>query len=217
MKSLVSKILISLILGSLMSFPVYSESLFRTGVEENVYSIQPRSLFSSVRAKSIGDLVTIVLNETIASSDNLKYSTNKTSNTVDKFSNLINRILPGNVVTNALNDATGTGFNNYGGTNTVGNTSQTERKIKFTDTITAQVVQILPNGNLLVQGKKATVNAGERVNILVSGIVDPRLLDNKGSINSQSVANLQIGVTGEGNVSRSNSDGPVNKLIRYLF
>jgi flagellar L-ring protein precursor FlgH len=85
------------------------------------------------------------------------------------------------------------------------------------NTITAQVVQILPNGNFVVQGKKTAINSGETVNIIVSGIVDPRFVNKLGQVSSNKVANFQVAVTGKGSVSRSGQDGPVNRLIRNMF
>ncbi|MDD3149715.1 MAG: flagellar basal body L-ring protein FlgH [Candidatus Gastranaerophilales bacterium] len=208
MKKLGAKILISILIVGIAT-PVYAESLFRTGISQNAYPIQPRPLFSSVRAKSIGDLVTIIIKEETKTKDDLQFDTSKSSSTVDNFSTLVNKVLPGNPINKELG--------NYGGSNDVSSQTQVQRTTSIEDTITAQVVQILPNGNLLVQGKKATINSGENVNLIISGIIDPRLLDNTGSISSKLVANLQMAFSGQGNVSRSNSEGPLNKLIRFLF
>jgi flagellar L-ring protein precursor FlgH len=209
MKTGASKILIALTVASLLNMPVYAESLFRIGVSQNAYPIQPKSLFSSVKAKFIGDLVTIIVNEEVNSSDDLNLEVEKTSDTTENFRDLVNKLLPGKLVPEGIDD--------FGGSNAVENAAKVSRKTVFQDTITAQVVQILPNGNLVVQGKKTAINAGERVNILLSGIIDPRLISSTGTINSSQVANLQLAMVGEGTISRSDNEGTVNKFIRYLF
>ena len=91
------------------------------------------------------------------------------------------------------------------------------RNLTFQNSITAQVVQLLPNGNLMVQGKKTLVNANERIDLLVSGIVDPRFINEQGYIDSSNVANLQFALNGKGSTSRLNNEGIVNRVIRYLF
>lgn len=204
-------IIATIITGSI-SLNSYAESLFRSGISENSYPISPRSLFSSVKAKSIGDLITITVEETTGTSDDLKLSVVKSSSVTDNFTGLLKTILP-HIFSNDTTDA----VDNFGGSQTVSNTASTKRTTKLNDTITAQVVQVLPNGNLLVQGKKTAINAGEQVNIILSGIIDPRLVDNSGNISSTQVANLQIAVSGKGTISRSDNEGLINRFIRYVF
>jgi len=204
-----NKIILTFIILTVLNSPVYAESLFRAGISQDSFPVVPRSLFSSVKAKGLGDLVTVVISESLTTSDEIKLDVNKTSDTTDNFRGLLNSILPGKPVPSTLD--------NFGGTFTSGNSANSERKRVFNDTITAQVVQVLPNGNLVIQGKKTAINAGEKVDLILSGVVDPRLLSTTGSINSTQVANLQLAVTGRGTISRSDSEGTVNKVIRYLF
>lgn len=203
------QLFIIFIILTVLNSPVYGESLFRAGISQENFPITPRSLFSSVKAKGMGDLVTVLINENLTSSDNLALGVSKDSTTTDNYRTLLNTIFPGKPIPN--------GLNNFGGSLETSNQSSIQRTKKLTDTITAQVVQVLPNGNLVVQGKKTSLNQGEKVDIILSGIIDPRLLDTKGSISSTQVANLQIAVVGKGTISRSDSEGTINKVIRYLF
>lgn len=210
------KKIIILTVISTITAPVFAESLFQAGASYNsTQYIQPRSLFSSVKAKSIGDLVTILVNEQVKTSDSVKLTLNKNSSTTDGFSSAINKIAK--AVLNTSKNVVPSELSTFGGTNAVGNTASSARTSTFTDTITAQVVQILPNGNLVVQGKKTSVQAGERVDIVMSGIIDPRFLNATGQIQSSQVANLQLSVAGKGSMSNTSNEGAVNKYIRYLF
>lgn len=184
------------------------ESLFTMSAMQS-YMAEPKSLFGSVRARSVGDVVTIVLNETVKSADTLSYDSERSSVTTDNFTNLLNKVLPGKPLNNQWNE--------YGGGNTVTSSSSSNRNLTFQNSITAQVVQLLPNGNLMVQGKKTLVNANERIDLLVSGIVDPRFINEQGYIDSSNVANLQFALNGKGSTSRLNNEGIVNRVIRYLF
>jgi len=216
MKSnLIRLIILSVVLG-VTNTTCYAESLFRAGVSQSMYTIQPRSLFSTVRAKNIGDLVTVIVDMATSTADNVQLSVKKSSKTSDDFSGILNDILPKTFKKLLPNDEV-PNVDNFGGGTDIKNQTQLSRKSTLKDTITAQVVQILPNGNLVIQGKKVAINSGEKVDIVLSGIVDPRLLDNQGRIKSELVANLQIGVVGKGTVSRSDSEGTFNKILRYLF
>ena len=185
-----------------------SESLYVLGASQSFYA-EPKSLYGSVRARSVGDLVTIVMNETITVNDSLNYSADRSSNTVDNFTNFINKILPGTPLNNQ--------FNNFGGSNTVESTTSNQRSMGVTDYVTVQVVQLLPNGNLMVQGKKTILNGTERVDFLVSGVVDPRWIDQNGEVSSRNVANLQFALAGKGSVTRAGNEGFINRAVRYLF
>ena len=194
------------------SVPACAESLFQTGISENYAygSIQPRSLYNSGRARGVGDIVTIELDETIATNDTMKYQLERSSELNDSFSGLINKALPEKWrIPNELNG--------FGGGQSVNNTVTRNRAVSYENTVSTQVTQVLPNGNLLVQGKKATINNGEKVNLIISGIVDPRWITREGTIESGKVANLQMAFVGDGTVSRSDNEGLVNKFVRFLF
>ena len=185
-----------------------AESLYALNLTQTYYS-EPKSLFGGVRARSVGDLVTIVLSETITFNDSLNYSSDRSANTVDNFTNFINKILPGTPLNNQ--------FNNFGGSNTVESTTSNQRQLGINDYVTVQVVQLLPNGNLMVQGKKTLVNGNERVDFLVSGVVDPRSIDQNGQVYSRNVANFQFALAGKGTVSRAGNEGIINRAVKYLF
>lgn len=209
MKVTVKKSLI--VMGALISIGATAancESLFTMSAMQS-YMSEPKSLYGSVRARSVGDVVTIVLNESVKSVDTLAYDSERSSVTRDNFSSLINKVLPGR----PLNDQ----WNSFGGENTVTSSSSNNRSLSFQNSITVQVVQLLPNGNLMVQGKKTLINANERVDLLVSGIVDPRFINEQGYIDSANVANLQFALNGKGSTSRLDNEGVINRVIRYLF
>ena len=129
--------------------------------------------------------------------------------TVDNFTNLLNKVLPGSPINKE--------FNNFGGSNTVDSTTTNQRQMSVNDYVTVQVVQLLPNGNLMVQGKKTLLNGNERVDFLISGVVDPRFIDQKGQVYSRNVANFQFALAGKGTVSRAGNEGIINRAVRYLF
>lgn len=196
------------VMNTASSVSTKAESLYALNASQSFYS-EPKSLFGGVRARSVGDLVTIILSETITFNDSLNYSSDRSSNTVDNFTNLINKILPGTPLNNQ--------FNNFGGSNTVDSTTTNQRQLGINDYVTVQVVQMLPNGNLMVQGKKTLVNGNERVDFLVSGVVDPRFIDQKGQVYSRNVANFQFALAGKGTVSRAGNEGIINRAVKYLF
>jgi flagellar L-ring protein precursor FlgH len=208
MKKIIKKNLITILVLTLMTLSVKAESLFTLGASQT-YAPIPKSLYGGVQARSVGDLLSIIMEESVNIINDVGYSSNKESQTTDNFSGFFNTILGRNLI----NDNLGT----FGGTNEVTNTASSSNKITFGDQIAVQVVQQMPNGNLLVQGKKTLVNANERTDLIVTGIVDPRWITSTGQVYSKYVANLQFAVSGRGSVSRSNNEGIINRFIKYLF
>lgn len=202
------KILTTIFLIMALLVPtVQAESLFTLGASQN-YAGVPRSLFGGVQAHQIGDLLSIIMSENITVSDNLSYASTKSSNTVDTFTSFLKDWLH----LSSLKSADG-----FGGSNEVSNSANGARQMAFGDRIAVQVVQQLPNGNLSVQGKKTLVNGNERMDFIVTGVVDPRWLNVDGEIYSYNVSNLQFALSGRGNISRNQNEGIFNRFIKYLF
>ena len=186
---------------------VNAESLFTLGATQNYQGV-PRSLFGGVQAHQIGDLISIIMSENISLNDNLSYSSAKESKTVDTFTSYLKNWFH----LTGLKSSDG-----YGGSNEVSNSANGSRSMTLGDKIAVQVVQQLPNGNLSVQGKKTIVNGNERMDFIVTGVVDPRWLNVDGEIYSYNVSNLQFALSGRGSISRSQNEGIFNRFIRYLF
>lgn len=202
------KILVTFIVLTSISLGVKAESLFTLGASQT-YAPVPKSLYGGVQARSVGDLISIVMNETVTLANAVTYNSNKATATTDNFSKFFNTVLGRHLI----NDNLGT----FGGSNSVQNSADTSSKIVFGDTIAVQVIQQMPNGNLVVQGKKTLVNGNERSDLIVTGIVDPRWISSSGQVYSRYVANLQFAVSGRGSISRSDNEGIINRFIKYLF
>lgn len=208
MKKIITKSLITLVALTSFSLCVNAESLFTLGASQT-YAPTPKSLYGGVQARSVGDLISIIMDETVTVNNKISYASNKKSATTDNFSKFFNTVLGRQLI----NDNLGT----FGGSNAVSNAGSSSNEVTFGDTIAVQVVQQMPNGNLVVQGKKTLVNANERSDLIVTGIVDPRWITASGQVYSKYVANLQFALSGRGSVSRSNNEGIINRFIKYLF
>lgn len=198
-------LILSLILSTTLI--TNAESLFSLNASQSAM-IEPKALFSSVRARGIGDLVSIVIDEAPTMSDTGTYSTIKQSSLAENLTKAFNSI---------FNTSFKDSLNGTEGNLSVTGETQLSRTMTLTDKVVAQVVQVLPNGNLLVQGKKSLVNQNERVDLIISGIVDPKWINQSGEILSSHVANLQFAMNGAGTVSRGQNEGILDKAVRTLF
>lgn len=94
---------------------------------------------------------------------------------------------------------------------------QTQRQGILEASITAQIIERLPNGNLKIIGQKKIKVNNEEQTIKLDGIIRPGdiSLDNK--ISSQKVANASIEFDGKGDVAHKQKTGVLSWLFGWLF
>lgn len=161
-------------------------------------------LYTDRKAREVGDLVTIALSErtqasTRANTAITKESTNTMSGTVF-----------GAPVTVGGQDILDNSLANSRDFAGDGNSTQSNQ---ITGTLTAQVVQKLPNGNLVIQGsKELTLNQGNEL-IQVQGIIRTADIGPDNTIPSTRVADARIVYGGRGPLARSNAMGWLDRFF----
>jgi flagellar L-ring protein precursor FlgH len=148
--------------------------------------------FRDVRASQLYDLVTIVVNE---SSSAVSTGTTKTTRASSVVANVASGLLPKGSVKALSNLATTSNNQQLQGQGT------TTRGTTLTTTVTAEVIAVLPNGNLVVQGQKAILVNSEKQIITLRGIVRPDDLSPLNSVSATRVARMEILVNGKGVVN----------------
>jgi flagellar L-ring protein precursor FlgH len=160
-------------------------------------------LFEDRRPRAIGDLLTIQLNETLNASQSATSATDKkTSATavIPKVSGVLGLAINGLHTTASADNA----FNGTGATTSSG---------LFTGTITVTVIEVLPNGNLMVAGEK---QIGIRQNSEVlrfSGVVDPAQIQSSNVISSTQVADARLDYRGGGNIEQAQIQGWLGRFF----
>ena len=140
-----------------------------------------------LRASDVGDIVTIVVNDTASALANGATNTSRKSSVkagINSIAGISNPRLQN--LLNTANDAQLQG------------TGQTTRNMTITTTISARVIQVTPNGTLLVEGMKDVGVNSEKQSIMVKGLIRPADLTTANTIASNQVANLSIQVNGKG-------------------
>lgn len=96
------------------------------------------------------------------------------------------------------------------------NGGRTSRNFDLAFQITAEVVDVRPNGNLVLQAKKRRkVNSDEEV-ILLTGEVSPQAIVNN-AVRSENILNLDIRYEGSGPSSDTTKPGLLGKLLDILW
>lgn len=154
-----------------------------------------RPLFEDRRARFVGDTLTIQLVESTSASATSNNSLTKT-NAQNASLGTLSKLPGASLLGLGLDGSSSTAFSGKGA---AGNTSA------FTGSITVTVIDVLPNGNLLVSGEKQLAVGEEHEFVRLSGVVNPSFVDFSNTIVSSKVADARIeykssGQVGEGMV-----------------
>jgi len=164
-----------------------------------------RPAFEDSRARLLGDIVTIQIVESLAAS---QVSASTVNRNTSSDNTLTAAPLPGLIGVDLLNlnmsASTNNDFSGKGGT-TSSNT--------FTGSITTTVIEVLPNGNLVVAGEKQ-IGVNQNVDVMrFSGTVDPRLLQPNNIISSTQVANVRVESKGRGAQGEAQTVGWLSRFF----
>jgi len=163
-----------------------------------------RPAFEDSRARLLGDIVTIQIVESLTASQVTASTVNRGSSSSNSFTPPLPGILAADLVNLNMAATTASDFSGKGGT-TAANT--------FVGSISTTVIDVLPNGNLVVAGEKQ-IGVNQNVDVMrFSGTVDPRLLQPDNIINSTQVANLRVESRGRGAQGEAQTVGWLSRFF----
>jgi len=171
-------------------------------------------LFADKRARYVNDIVTIIVSET-ASGVNKGSTTTKRDSSADaavtSFLGLENSIINANTNMGGKIAIGGSSSNSLKGT---GDTSRNNTLIAR---VSARVIRVFDNGNLLIEGRRqVTINAEDQF-LIISGIVRPVDITRDNTIASQYIADAQIVYTGEGVVNDKMRPGWMTRVVDWVW
>ena len=166
-------------------------------------------LFNDLRARSVGDILTILLVERTDASKESSTSTARGSSVDTGFP-----VIAGGPVTlngeQILN-------NEMSSDTTFDGQADSSQSNRLDGSITVTVAQRLPNGNLLVRGEKLiTINQGEEF-IRLEGIVRPVDIGPENTVASTKVADAAITYSGRGTLQATNRPGWLTRFFNSPF
>ena len=164
-----------------------ASSLWRTG---------SRAFFKDQRAQQVGDIVTVQVK--VTDKANLDNETKRSRSSGEKMGvpNVLGaeskNLLPGSdpsslISTNSTSSSEGTG--------------SVARKEELVTNVAAVVTQVLPNGNLVVEGKQEIRVNFEVRELIVAGIIRPEDIQADNTVDSTKIAEARIAYGGRGQIT----------------
>jgi len=166
-------------------------------------------LYGDQRARNLGDILTVKIVEVSTADEKASTGAGKTSD--------VNAAITGFFGQEAKWFANPSGIVSANTKNNFAGTGETKRDSTLSATISVRVVDVLPNGNLAVEGKREIYINNEKKEILLQGIVRPRDIAFDNSVFSSQIADAKMIYTGIGVIGEKQRPGWASRIMDYVW
>ena len=164
---------------------------------------------TDVRAMRPHDLISVVVSESLAASTDGSVKNSRASNASSQISALFGLLHAGNALQNLVNQNSASGLTAQGTTAT--NSS-------LSTTFGGQVVDVLPNGTLVIEAARQVEFSQQTQTIVLRGLVRPEDISQQNQILSTAISSLELEVRGKGIVSDyTHRQNPVVRLFEKIL
>ena len=160
---------------------------------------------TDVRAMRPHDLISVVVSESLAASTDGTVKNSRASNASSAITGLIGTLHTGNALQNLVNQTSASGLNAQG-------TSATNSSL--TTTFGGQVVEVLPNGMLVIEAARQVEFSQQTQTIVLRGLVRPEDISQQNQVLSTAISSMELQVRGKGIVN--DYTHRQNALVRLL-
>jgi flagellar L-ring protein precursor FlgH len=193
----------------------YVESANRTKAESNKSegslwsgSGYRSNLFRDSKARYIDDVVTIRVSETTQAAASADAKNTKSTSASAGFDNLFGLEKAISELPTMVNGKSDTSFEGKG---------STSRATALQTNLTARVVDVLPNGYLLVEGIREVRVNNENQTVHLTGVVRPDDISRNNIVLSSSVAQMSVRVEGKGIASQPIKPGWLFRILNGVM
>jgi len=162
-------------------------------------------LGTDAKAVRLHDVVSIVVSESLAASTDGQVKNSRASNANSGLTALFGALKSTNALQNLVNQTSSSGLTAQG---------QSTTNSSLATTFGAEVVDVLPNGMLVVQATRQLTFSQQTQLIKLRGLVRPEDVSAQNQVQSTAMTDLELEVTGKGIVN--DSTYRQNPLVRFV-
>jgi len=164
---------------------------------------------TDVRAMRPHDLISVVVSENLNASTDGSVKNSRASNASSQVSALFGTLHPGNAFQNLVNQNSTAGLNAQGTTAT--NSS-------LSTTLGGQVIEVLPNGMLVIEAARQVEFSEQTQTIVLRGLVRPEDISQQNQVLSTAISSLELEVRGKGIISDyTHRNNPLVRLLHQIL
>ena len=166
-------------------------------------------LSSDVRAMRPHDLIAVVVQESLAASTDGTVKNQRASTANSAITGLIGPVKANSALQNLFNQSSGNTLNAAGASAT--NSS-------LTTTFGGQVIDVLPNGMLVIEAARQVEFSQQTQTILLRGLVRPEDISQQNEVKSTAISSLELEVKGKGIVNDyTRRQNPIVRLLQQIL
>lgn len=166
-------------------------------------------LGTDVKAFRVHDVVSIVVSESLEASTDGQVKNSRASNASSGLTGLFGKLKASNNLQNLLGATASSGLTAQG---------QSTTNSSLATTFGAEVVDVLPNGMLVVQATRQLTFSQQTQLIKLRGLVRPEDVSAQNQVQSEAMTDLELEVTGKGIVNDSTyRQSPVMRFLEKLL
>jgi flagellar L-ring protein precursor FlgH len=170
---------------------------------------QQMELFADLKARRVGDILTIKLNESTAASKNAVTKTTKATTVADSAPTIFGQSMT--IRGRPILSTTLNGANAFDGE---GASTQSN---SLAGSLTVTVTDVQANGNLVVQGDKTLkLNQGDEY-VHIAGVIRPADIATDNTVTSDKIADAHISYSGKGVTDSSNRMGWLARFFNSAY
>jgi len=172
------------------------------------------AMFINAKARHIGDIVTIRIVESSKATNKATTSTDRSSSLragIDSFFGAEKRFPADQPFFNPFGRISGSMGSEFEGSGT------TQRSGDLNAYMTAQIVDMLPNGNLIIEGNREVRVNNENQLITLTGMIRPRDISANNVVQSTYIADARISYSGRGVVNDRQKPGWMTRVLDVVW
>ena len=160
----------------------------------SIYSESGRfsDLSTDLRARRVGDTITILVSDRLNATSQGTSASSRSSSANSSITKLLGQPNPIGALANLAT---------LGGETALDGSGSTNRSNVITTTLTGRVVEVLPNGDLVIQATKEVGVNSEKHHVAIRGIIRWNDISASNQVRSDRIAMMNVQLNGKGLVS----------------
>ncbi len=169
---------------------------------KSLWSNQNWSLYSDLKAHDVGDILTIIISESTTTTATKSHTNSKSGNT---------SVNAGVGIFDFLKAASAGGSDSFSANGAASDVNSVNGRITVT------VVDVMPNGNMVVEGTQSIWQNRDEHKITFRGIVRRADVKYNNTVRSNQVADATLKFDGKGPLNAKQRQGILTQVFNFLF
>jgi flagellar L-ring protein FlgH len=167
-----------------------------------------RSMFADKRARAVGDIITILVQENNTTS---KENSTKTSKSSSVDASLDTLVYPP-AISKFLTKGGQLPAMKFGGSQSFDGGGKINNSERITARIAVRVADVLPNGNMIIEGRRETLVSGEKQEAILRGVIRSEDVAANNTVFSYNVSDASIQFISKGTITDNQRKGWLHRV-----